>query len=251
MEFESYSPESIAPPQSLGPRGTRSVAPAWHSVALLVLLLVFSLLSARSQHRFAAVHGRAFLYALTIGWEWLAVGYIAFGLHRRKQTLRTLMGGRWSSAKAVLKDVVLSFGFWFAAALMLAWIASAIGLGRGDVLAETRQKLGFLVPRDRLEIILFLTLSASAGVCEEIIFRGYFQRQFAAWTHSALAGAILQALLFGAGHGYEGWARMFLIAIFGAMFGALALACNSLRPGMLAHFFHDAAAGLLLRHLTS
>src|SRR5208283_3700063 len=127
------------------------------------------------------------------------------------------------------KDILLSLGFWFVAALVLAGVASTIGLGHGHALDETRQKLGFLVPQGREELILFLCLSATAGFCEEIIFRGYLQRQFAAWTHSAVAGMILQALLFGAGHGYEGSARMFLIAIFGAMFGVLALVCNSLR----------------------
>jgi hypothetical protein len=225
------------------------VAQAWHTVVLVVLLLVFSSLSAHSQHRLSAMHGRTLLYLLTIVWEWLIVGYVVFGLRRRRVTLRELTGGRWSSVHAVLIDLFIALGFWLAAAVVLALIGSAIGLGHGDQLAETRQKLGFLAPHGSLEIGIFLALSASAGFCEEIIFRGYLQRQFTAWTHSVLAGTILQALVFGAGHGYEGPARMFLIAIFGAMFGALALARRSLRPGMLAHFLHDAAAGLVLRNL--
>jgi len=252
MERMTSSPE-IMPPATrpAGPRGTQMIAPAWHTAVLVAVLGAFSLFSAHSQHRFAAVHGRATLYALTIVWEWLLVGYIVLGLHRRQMTLRGLIGRRWSSPEAVLSDVLLSLGFWFAAALVLAWIASGLGLGHGQALAETRQKLGFLVPQGRGELILFLLLSATAGFCEEIIFRGYLQRQFAAWTHSAFAGMILQALIFGAGHGYEGSSRMLLITIFGAMFGALALARNSLRPGMLAHFFHDATAGLVLRRLVS
>jgi hypothetical protein len=217
---------------------------------LLVLLLAFSLVSAHSQHRLSATHGRMLLYLLTIVWEWLVVGYIAFGLRRRRIiTLRQLIGGRWSSVQAVLTDLFLALGFWFAAAVALSLVASAIGLGHGNQLAETRQKLGFLVPQGPGEVGIFLALSASAGFCEEIIFRGYFQRQFTAWTHSVFVGTILQALVFGAGHGYEGLARMFLIAIFGAMFSALAWARHSLRPGMLAHFLHDAVAGLVLRNL--
>lgn len=252
MERTPSSPEIMLPVmRPTGPRGTGSIAPAWHTAVLLAILIGFSIFSMHSQHRFAATHGRVVLYAITIAWEWLIVGYISFGLRRRQMTLRELTGGRWASPKAVLRDVLLSVGFWFLAALVLAGVASMMGLGTSHTLADTRQKLGFLVPRGRGEVILFLLLSATAGFCEEIIFRGYLQRQLAAWTHSSFAGIILQALIFGGGHGYEGPARMFLIAIFGAMFGALALVRNRLRPGMLAHFFHDATAGLVLRHLVN
>jgi membrane protease YdiL (CAAX protease family) len=55
------------------------------------------------------------------------------------------------------------------------------------------------------------------------------------------------ALIFGAAHGYEGGRRMLLIGIYGAMFGLMADFRRSLRPGMLAHAFHDAVMGLLLR----
>jgi hypothetical protein len=243
------TPEMISPPNAGDSRAPQSVAPAWHTVVLLGLLLAFSLLSARSQHRFSAAHGPMALYLLTIVWEWVLVGYVVFGLRRRRVSLRELAGGRWSSTQAVLSDFFIAVGFWLAAAVVLGLLGYAIGLGQGSQFAETRQKLGFLAPRGSLEVGIFLVLSASAGFCEEIIFRGYLQRQFAAWTHSVAAGAILQAVVFGAGHGYEGPARMFLIAIFGAMFAVLALARHSLRPGMLAHFLHDAAAGLALRNL--
>ncbi len=91
--------------------------------------------------------------------------------------------------------------------------------------------------------------SATAGFCEEIIFRGYLQRQFAALTRSTLAGVLLSAIVFGASHGYEGAARMLLIGIFGLMFGLLAWWRKSLRPGMIAHAWHDALSGAILRML--
>jgi membrane protease YdiL (CAAX protease family) len=215
---------------------------------LVIVLLIFSFLSARSQHKFSARHGRALLYAMTMGWEWLLVAGIAFGC-RRQLKLRDLVGGRWQSAQDVLLDVGLALGFWVAAVAVLAVLGYALGLAHANQIAEARQKLGFLIPRSPLEMSLFLALSATAGVCEEIIFRGYFQRQFAAFTRTVTGGLVLQAMLFGAGHAYEGGVRMILVAIYGVMFGALALTRNSLRPGMLAHFLHDSSAGLALRHL--
>jgi len=39
---------------------------------------------------------------------------------------------------------------------------------------------------------------------------------------------------------------MFLIFIYGAMFGLLAMWRKSLRPGMMAHAWHDAFQGIVL-----
>ena len=67
-----------------------------------------------------------------------------------------------------------------------------------------RKQLGFLTPETNLELAVWFCLSATAGFCEEIIFRGYLQRQFAAIGHSMLIGVIISAIVFGASHGYEG-----------------------------------------------
>jgi len=39
---------------------------------------------------------------------------------------------------------------------------------------------------------------------------------------------------------------MFLIFIYGAMFGTLAILRKSLRPGMMAHAWHDSFEGVIL-----
>jgi membrane protease YdiL (CAAX protease family) len=112
-----------------------------------------------------------------------------------------------------------------------------------------RRELGFLVPGTTLELIVWCLLSTTAGICEEIIFRGYLQRQFGAFTRSMLGGLILSAIVFGAAHGYEGGPRMLLIGVYGLMFGLLAWWRKSLRPGMIAHAWHDAFSGAVMRLL--
>ena len=57
----------------------------------------------------------------------------------------------------------------------------------------------------------------------------------------------LSGLIFGSAHGYEGVGRMVLVGIYGMMFGLLAHFRRSLRPGMIAHAFHDGIMGLALR----
>jgi membrane protease YdiL (CAAX protease family) len=127
--------------------------------------------------------------------------------------------------------------------------AKLMHLDAGGKIDSLRHQLGFLVPSSTLELLVWSCLSITAGICEEIIFRGYLQRQFGIMARSTLAGVIASAIVFGAAHGYEGSQRMLLIGIFGLLFGLLAWWRKSLRPGMLAHAWHDGLSGALLRLL--
>jgi len=93
-----------------------------------------------------------------------------------------------------------------------------------------------------------LLLALTAGFCEEIVFRGYLQRQFSTFTGAPYAGVVVQGFIFGAAHGYQGVKYMLLIAVYGCMFGVLALLRRSLRPGIIAHFLQDGIVGLAARH---
>ena len=105
------------------------------------------------------------------------------------------------------------------------------------------------------EIAGWILLCLLVGVAEELVFRGYLQRQFAAWARGAVAaGVAFSAITFGAAHGYEGVRSMFLLTLFGVFFSLLALFRRSLRAGIFAHAWHDAFTGLMVsllhaRHL--
>ena len=73
-------------------------------------------------------------------------------------------------------------------------------------------------------------MSIVAGFCEEVIFRGYLQKQFAAWFDSPPAGVIVSALVFGAAHGYQGVKMMLVIAVYGALLEYWRLREGSDRP---------------------
>jgi uncharacterized protein len=114
-------------------------------------------------------------------------------------------------------------------------------------IGDMEQRIGSMLPDGKTEILTWLCLCATAGFCEEVIFRGYFQKQFGALLGSVWGGMAVQALIFGGSHGYEGWRQMVRIAVFGFMFGMLAWWRKSLRPGMMAHFAQDGIAGTLGR----
>jgi membrane protease YdiL (CAAX protease family) len=164
-----------------------------------------------------------------------------------------LIGGRWPTVESFLLDVALAIGFLIAANVVLFGVRVALGtLDLHDLnkqLEETKRILGPLIPHSSIEAGLFVVLSVAAGLFEEIIFRGYLQRQFAAMARNAYIGILASAVFFGLAHAYQGGRMMIVIGVYGAMFGLLAHLRKSLRPGMMAHAAQDAFAGIALFRL--
>ena len=236
-------------PQKSVVQPVRALAPAWHTAVLIVVVLIFSYAGAQSEHALATKQGKIPQYLATIAWEWLLFAYVWWGVRRSGTTVRELIGGRWRTIEDVLMDIVVAIGFWWAAAIVLAATAYAVGMVDPAKVQEARRQLEFLVPRTMAESLVWLGVSATAGFCEEFIFRGYLQRQIGFLSRNIWLGMVISALLFGAAHGYEGPRRMVMIAVFGMMFSLLAHWRRSLRPGMIAHTGHDVASGILSRFI--
>ena len=236
---------AVIPPSPQAPAPTR-VAPWLHTVFVLVLMLFLSLGGSQGRQRQQVEqHGRIPVYLFTMAVEWALVGFIWYSIRRQGVPLRELVGGKWTSFESALLDAAIAFGFWIAAAIVLVGVGFALGLARSN-LDEVKKTIGFLAPHTGPELLMWLAVCLTAGFCEEVIFRGFFQRQFAALTRHAWGGVIVQAILFGAAHGYQGPRRMAQIAVFGGLFGVLALLRKSLRPGMMAHAWQDGLAGIAL-----
>jgi uncharacterized protein len=237
------------PPQieNAPPRLAPLLAPWWHTLILVAVLLGVSLNGTRAVHPLAE-GGKIPQYLATMALEWLLVGFIWLGI-RKRMRMRDLIGGRWATLEDFFLDIVYAGVFWMGAMLVLGLSAKAMHLDQAGKIESMRKQIGFLAPGSTLELAVWFCLSWTAGFCEEIIFRGYLQRQFTAIGRSAVVGIFLSAIIFGASHGYEGAARMFLIAIFGLLFSLLAHWRKSLRPGMIAHAWHDSLSGAILRLL--
>ena len=244
MATDAQIPPEIQPS---APVPSRLLAPWWHTALLITVLLFASLSGTRGRHP-VAEHSKLPQYLWSMTWEWILLGFTWLGIRKRIK-LRELIGGRWASVEDFLLDVVFAGAFWVCALFVLGSGAKLMHLDQAGKFESMRKQLGFLIPGSKLELAVWFCMSATAGFCEEIIFRGYLQRQFAAITNSVLAGVLLSAAVFGAAHGYEGVARMVLIGIYGLMFGVLAWWRKSLRPGMIAHAWHDAFSGAVLRTL--
>lgn len=218
-----------------------SIAPVWHTVAVLLLIaaLAASSLLLRQSGGDAKTSHQIFGYVFTATAEWLITAFIWFGCKSRGNSLRTLLGDTTATIRAILRDIGLAIAFLALSNVILSILGHLVG-------ATANEGLRNLLPRTNSEVAAYLLLAPTAGICEELIFRGYLQPQFTAWTNNVTAGILIQGIAFGVGHAYQGPKMMMVISVYGCLFGLLANWRRSLRPGMIAHFLQDGIGGLLL-----
>jgi membrane protease YdiL (CAAX protease family) len=97
------------------------------------------------------------------------------------------------------------------------------------------------VPTRQLQYLVCVISALSAGVCEEIGFRGYMQRPIEE-RHGALVAILVSSVLFTLLHLTKGWALLGMVPIvFGAglLLGTLARAAGTLWFGILGHWLMD------------
>jgi membrane protease YdiL (CAAX protease family) len=218
----------------------RPVGSVLHTVGLLCLLFAWAYFGSvlASHMRAEITPNRLQLYLITLAAEWLFFAYVVWGAQGQGVTLRELVGPRWSVKGKNFLDIAIAGGFWVVSLGVVLMVGRLLRLGPG------RELVGFMLPRTPLEIVLWVVLSITTGICEETIFRGYLQRQFIGWTHSTLVGVVVSGAIFGAVHIYGGGKRAIVIAVYGMLFGILAAWRRSLKPGMIAHAWQDIASGI-------
>ncbi|MFD1206283.1 CPBP family intramembrane glutamic endopeptidase [Sporosarcina contaminans] len=120
-------------------------------------------------------------------------------------------------------------------------------------LAEVRAKqmgessYSDILPVTRIEKKVWNAVSLTAGVTEEIIYRGFllFAFTYLFPTMSIWIIIIICSLLFGLGHTYQGFIKGVLrTTIFGVIFSILFIGMGSIIPLIILHFLIDYMAKL-------
>ncbi len=186
-----------------------------------------------------ASHSHAIpIYLTALAMDWALLYFCWAGVHKYGGNLWDLAGGRWTSWREVLSDLAVMLPFW------AVWEGAAYGvhllLGSGS--AKT---VDSLLPQSFAEVLVWIATCITAGICEEMAFRGYLQRQFHALTGKMAWAVLLQALVFGIAHGYQGWRNIVVISVLGVLYGALAAWRKNLRANMVAHAWADVWEGWL------
>ncbi len=217
-----------------------AIASPWHTFAVLAAIFAQSIRAyLRADAMRSDLHlDRIKLYERTILVEWLMFGLVLVGLWLYGSSPLAVVGERWRSLKDFLRDMGIGFLF------LITTIAITSLFGH-DKPAD--RAISFLLPQSKTEIALWILVSLSAGICEEAVYRGYLQKQFAAFTRSVPIGIVVSALLFASAHSYQGLKRATSIALLGIMAGVLAHWRGTTRPGMSAHALQDTLGGLIRR----
>jgi uncharacterized protein len=221
---------------------TETIAPWWHTVLVLVPLVIGSVASA-CQHGLENLHvpglsSRFSSYVTVLLEEWFVVLLIWLALRRRGLSINSLVSGRWQTLGAFFRDLGLGIGFLVIEIPLASLLTHLLGDSVSDSTAS-------FTPQTRFELLAWVGLAATAGFCEELIFRGYLTRQFRAWTGSRIFAIILQGVAFGLIHGYYDYKTIVVIMLEGCLLGLLAHWRKSLRPGMMAHGLEDVIGGLV------
>jgi membrane protease YdiL (CAAX protease family) len=186
-----------------------------------------------------ADHGHAIQIYLTVAaMDWALLYYCWAGVHRSGGNLETLSGGRWTSWKALAIDLAIALPFW------VLWEGAAYGV-HWLLGASSAKTVNSLLPTTPLEIIIWVGVSITAGICEELAFRGFLQRQLHAFTGNLSLAVLAQGLVFGLFHAYQGWKNVVVITLLGVLFGALAAWRRNLRTNVIVHAWADIWGGWL------
>ena len=117
-----------------------------------------------------------------------------------------------------------------------------------ESIEEWKKRTPFL-PTKKSELPEYLLLCFSAGVFEEIVYRGYLVTYcwylFTGFQYQELLSILLPAFFFSIAHFYQGTKAVIKIFVLAIVFGYVFLYSGSLLVVMILHFAVDAVGGIL------
>jgi membrane protease YdiL (CAAX protease family) len=206
-------------------------------VSLLTLLPVALAAQGRQLEALPAEVPRIAIYASSAAALWMLAGLVL---------LAAVTSGFSPAAlglRAIPPGPLLSWTVGVTAGgLLLLALSRALGVCESPMLLR-------LLPRSGAERLAFAALSATAGVTEELVFRGFLIPALETALGSAWFAAVLSSLVFGFLHGYQQTPGMLRAGILGFGLALPLIMTRSLLPAILAHTAYDIVAGVFLARL--
>ncbi|HIF98081.1 MAG TPA: CPBP family intramembrane metalloprotease [Myxococcales bacterium] len=143
--------------------------------------------------------------------------------------------------------------FWVGAAVAAVIVAVLVGQVfqvRRSAQAQATIRKQFtgdtvlIVPHGEAERRLFIGLSFTAGICEEVLYRGFLIGYLTTWM-TAWPAVAVSAVAFGLGHLYLGWVGVARAAVTGGLLGAAYLWTGSLWVPIVLHIAVDISSGVI------
>jgi membrane protease YdiL (CAAX protease family) len=182
-------------------------------------------------------------YAGTIVLQWLMVavaGAVWMGQGRPLLSLGLVVPGGWRLPASVAAVVLLGWMY----LRQVPTVARSERLRRLVAARMDGLHVRDLLPRTARELWLFLALAVTAGICEELLLRGFLLQALApvvGWWGAAALGVPV----FGVLHAMQGREGMLRTAAVGAALTLVVAATRSLLPAMALHALVDIGSGSL------
>lgn len=183
---------------------------------------------------------RLSLYCSTIAFQWLAAAVAAWRAWAHGFTAAQL--GLTLPSRFRLIAITV---FGAALIVILQWL-NLRRMGRStSPLRGTLQALAErILPQNNIELLPFLALAVTAGLCEEFLYRGFAMAALSRTGLPATVVILLSSILFGMAHLYQGRSGFVSTTILGVLFGVSRAASGSLLPVIVWHMGVDVVAGL-------
>jgi uncharacterized protein len=232
IAVESHPAETSTRPQP--------IAPVFHTVFLLVILVLWASYSAMRFSLSPSVMPHFVTYTSSIVVQCLLVGSTIAGLYHRRQFVDYVLGS--FTQRALIGDIAIGIATFIGALTFVTVLSLALRLTSLH-LTHRSSALEALAPTSFGELALWVVVSIVAGTGEEFVFRGYLQQQLTRWFGAAPIAITVSSVLFGCLHFYQGTAGVLQTACLGAIYGIVAIRRGNLRSVMIAHFLEDVMAG--------
>ncbi|MGO8863276.1 MAG: type II CAAX prenyl endopeptidase Rce1 family protein [Acidimicrobiales bacterium] len=134
--------------------------------------------------------------------------------------------------------------FYYLSVFVLGFVIGLVLLrkriSRGKVATPLRGAI-YLLPRSPAERQVFVGFALTAGICEEILYRGFglLYMRWAFPTASLTVDIVVTSLVFGAAHAYQGWIGVGATSIAGLLFGVMVAATGTLLVAITVHALID------------
>jgi len=217
-------------------------------IILLLLAVVFPLMGVQDYRlllrrtREGDADARVTFYKGVLMWHWpLTIGLVAWWLLSGNGLeslglIPVAEGRQW---------VAIGVGV----SVMLGQVIYLETVSRNaDALTKIKKQMGALsnlAPQTRAENRLFGMVSITAGVCEEILYRGLLLATLVSLVGTWPAVAI-SSLIFGLGHAYQGISGIAKTGLAGLVLALLTVFSGSLFIAIVLHAVVDLASGRIM-----
>src|SRR5437762_4090366 len=182
---------------------------------------------------------RLALYASTIAFQWFAVAVVAWRTWAHGFTAPQLGLTIQGRTRILVASI-----FGAATIAALQWL-NLRRVGRIPVEARgpVQTMAERILPQSTVEVLPYLALAITAGLCEEFLYRGFAMAILLHVGLPAWAVVLLSSILFGLAHSYQGRGGIVMTVLIGLILGPSRLAYGSLMPAIFWHGAVDVVAG--------